>query len=318
MGAAARMRLLMSAPGPVRMEMAELIASSARGSDAAEIARDFGDELLRICANTDNARFARVLTVQLDVGRADAPPLADEECALSIAAFRGHVAVLRVLLDTGYESFSARSLDRDGRTALHAACAGGQVEVVDILLARGARVNKADRRGHVPAAAAIASGCEGGGDACLRRLLESGQDVNVRTNTRETLASLAIRFARPVALTLLLSRRPQDVTEKFWLSRRLIDVARKKDILIPSILANFGADLEIPTVLRQEFVCPWTYRGAARDPDFLDVTIESALSAAVRSQNVRLLRFSTTSVRQSTSTSFTAQAATRTTMAAIS
>jgi ankyrin repeat protein len=71
----------------------------------------------------------------------------------------------------------------------------------------------------------------------------------------------------------------------------LIDVARKKDILIPSILANVGADLEIPTVLHQEFVCPWTYRGAARDPAFLGVTIESALSAAVRSQNVRLLRF---------------------------
>jgi hypothetical protein len=75
MGAAARMRLLMSAPGPVRMERAERIASSARGSDAAEIAREFGDELLRICADTDNARFARVLTVQLGVGRADAPPL---------------------------------------------------------------------------------------------------------------------------------------------------------------------------------------------------------------------------------------------------
>jgi hypothetical protein len=56
MGAAARMRLLISAPGPVRMEMAELIASSARGRDAAEIARDFEDELLRICADTDNAR----------------------------------------------------------------------------------------------------------------------------------------------------------------------------------------------------------------------------------------------------------------------
>jgi hypothetical protein len=40
-------------------------------------------------------------------------------------------------------------------------------------------VNKADRRGHVPAAAAIASGCEGGGDACLKRLHESSQDVNV-------------------------------------------------------------------------------------------------------------------------------------------
>jgi hypothetical protein len=63
MGAAARMRLLMSAPGPVRMERAERIASSARGRDAEEIARDFGDELLRICADTGNARFARVLTL---------------------------------------------------------------------------------------------------------------------------------------------------------------------------------------------------------------------------------------------------------------
>jgi uncharacterized protein len=119
-----------------------------------------------------------------------------------------------VLLDTGYESFCARSSDRDGRTALHAACAGGLVEAVDILLARGARVNKADRDGQVPAVAAIESGGEGGGDACLKRLLESGQDVNVQTSTGETLVSLAIMFARPVALTLLLSRRPRDVTEK--------------------------------------------------------------------------------------------------------
>jgi ankyrin repeat protein len=125
----------------------------------------------------------------------------------------------------------------------------------------------------------------------LKRLLESGQDVNLRTNTRETLVSLAILHARPVALTLLLSRRPQDVTEKDLFCCRMIEAATTEDPLIASILANLVAELSFPTVLRREISRPLTYSDAALGPAFVGETIESALSAAVRSQNVRLLRF---------------------------
>ncbi|GIZ46777.1 hypothetical protein CKM354_000988900 [Cercospora kikuchii] len=78
----------------------------------------------------------------------------DGRTALMQAAIRGHVAVVKVLLDAGAV---VDLLDKCGRSALLLALQGGHadaVEVIELLIQRGACVNARTRKGHTPLALA--------------------------------------------------------------------------------------------------------------------------------------------------------------------
>lgn len=69
------------------------------------------------------------------------------------AAATGDVGVINDLL----EHVDVNDADYDGRTALHLACAEGHVEIVEILLQRGADKNLQDRWGNTPSSEALKS-----------------------------------------------------------------------------------------------------------------------------------------------------------------
>lgn len=96
--------------------------------------------------------------------------------ALQIAAGRGHIDVVRRLLDEHADV--NRVIDKPQFppcTALQAACEGGYDEIVELLLSRGAKPNAGGGQIRYPI---IAAACFAHGDI-LTKLVEAGADVNV-------------------------------------------------------------------------------------------------------------------------------------------
>jgi ankyrin repeat protein len=90
------------------------------------------------------------------------------------AAGKGHTSVVALLLegDGGKEGIDAKN-DR-GASALHLASAGGPLDVVRLLLKRGAGVRLQDERGSMP----LARAAQHGHEEVVKALLDNGANVN--------------------------------------------------------------------------------------------------------------------------------------------
>ncbi|WNV74637.1 ankyrin repeat domain-containing protein [Geodermatophilus sp. DSM 44513] len=113
---------------------------------------------------------------RLDAELAGGAPLVDPVTGvdlLVIAATGGAAGTARVLLDRG--------ADADGG-ALHAAAAGTRLELVRLLLAAGADVNRRDPdTGRCPLHAAVSAGADGDVPEVVGALLDAGADVDATT-----------------------------------------------------------------------------------------------------------------------------------------
>jgi ankyrin repeat protein len=140
--------------------------------DLVELLRELGAPLDAAAAAFlgDTGRLAG----ELDAGARLTDPETDVDL-LTVGAFGGSVATVRLLLDRG--------ADPD-RGALHAASAAGRPEVVTVLLAAGARVDRRDPDTGRTALHAAVSGERDGDDAAavVRALLSAGADVDATTN----------------------------------------------------------------------------------------------------------------------------------------
>ncbi|MFH1112809.1 MAG: ankyrin repeat domain-containing protein [Pseudomonadota bacterium] len=154
----------------------------------------------------------------------------DENTPLMRASRHGHVAVVKMLLDSGADVYAQ---SQTGTTALTAAAAKGNVrvlemllnkdvtvntengtialreaarsghdEIVKILLEKGADVNAADRYGRT----AVIAAAEGGHPHVMKMLLDNGADVNARTDDRWTALMLAAREGYRDLVRLLLAK----------------------------------------------------------------------------------------------------------------
>jgi ankyrin repeat protein len=72
------------------------------------------------------------------------------------AAHHGHTGVVRLLLESPDTDLSL--VQESGATVLHVAAAGGEPDVVELLLAKGADVAARDGRGSTAADTAMANG----------------------------------------------------------------------------------------------------------------------------------------------------------------
>jgi ankyrin repeat protein len=113
------------------------------------------------------------LAAHLDKGARLADPASGVDL-LSWAAFGGAAAAAELLLERG--------ADANGG-ALHAAATGGRLELVRLLLAAGADVDRRDpETGRAPLHAAVSAGPGGDAPEIVRVLLTAGADVNATTN----------------------------------------------------------------------------------------------------------------------------------------
>lgn len=111
---------------------------------------------------------------------------ADGFYPLGLAAFFGHRAVVEFLLKQGAD-VSLAAQNEQKVTALHAAVARRDAEIVKMLLERGADANARQERGFAPLHDAAANGNE----ALVRLLLEHGARADAHTADGKTPADMA-------------------------------------------------------------------------------------------------------------------------------
>jgi ankyrin repeat protein len=118
---------------------------------------------------------------------------------LGLAAFFGHEAAARLLLERGADpDLPARNATKVA--PIHSAVAGGSVEIVRELLARGANVHARQQGGFTPLhGAAVEADRE-----MIRVLLEHGADRDAKNDAGRTALDLAREPGREEAAALLL------------------------------------------------------------------------------------------------------------------
>jgi len=117
--------------------------------------------------------------------------------ALHIAARKSHIAVLRLLLDSGAK---VNAVDGHGKTALFEAVAAGNKAGVQLLLDRKADINTRDERGRT----VLMYACEDRLLALVEILRNSGADVNAKDKLGWTALIIAVRAGGDKVTRLLL------------------------------------------------------------------------------------------------------------------
>ena len=96
-----------------------------------------------------------------------------QDRGLILAAGRGHIEIVKLLLENGAD---VNSRTKDGDTALIVASKAGHTNVVKLLLERGADVNAKNRNGRM----ALMGATNQGHLNVVKLLLERGADVNAK------------------------------------------------------------------------------------------------------------------------------------------
>jgi len=117
---------------------------------------------------------------------------------LHLAAFFGHAELAGALLDRRAQ-IEARSTNPMKNTPLHAAVAGGRLEVVKLLLNHGADVNACQEGGWTPLQAAA----QNGNREIVEVLLAQGADVHARASNNQSALDLALSRGHQEVAALL-------------------------------------------------------------------------------------------------------------------
>jgi len=141
--------------------------------------------------------------------------------------------VVELLISKGADIQGQDALQ--GQTKLHMACVGGEKDVADLLIRRGADVNLRDKRGATP----LWIAARGGHKEIVELLIEKGADINASDGRRE-------------ATPLLIAARSghADVVELLIAKGADVNVPDNQG-LTPLAMAKQGKHTEVVNVLRQ-------------------------------------------------------------------
>jgi uncharacterized protein len=176
---------------------------------------------------------ATLLAVVLLVGA-----LLPTERALLEAARDGDVETVRGLIAAGVDVNAAAG---DGMTALHWAAERRDVELAELLIHAGARVDAAVRIG---AYTPLHLASRAGSGAVVQLLLEAGSDPGaVTTNSGTTPLHLAAAAGNPTAVAALLDHGAEvDAREGAWDQTPLVFAAANDRVDVIRVLLARGAD----------------------------------------------------------------------------
>jgi len=156
------------------------------------------------------------------------------------AAAAGDLEAARQAIDKGAKADAAAS----NMTALQAAAYYGHQEIVDLLIGRGAEINKKDdEAGTTPLMAAIV----GGEPEIADLLVKGGADVNLKTKDGVSALFCAVGIEHPGLVSLLIERGA-DINAKTSDGRTpLIAAAKIGTMEIAQLLTAAGADVNVQT-----------------------------------------------------------------------
>ena len=161
------------------------------------------------------------------------------ETPLFLACANNHMGVVRVLVaGTGANTVIDRGRERDGVTALFAACEVDNLEMVDLLISAGAGVDRVKKDGATP----LMASCFRGRLATAELLISRGANVN-RTIERNGISTLIIACWFPnLAVVALLISKGADVNHVTPKGKTALSVACSRENLeVAELLIAHGA-----------------------------------------------------------------------------
>uniref|UniRef100_A0A3Q3JMF0 Uncharacterized protein n=1 Tax=Monopterus albus TaxID=43700 RepID=A0A3Q3JMF0_MONAL len=189
---------------------AEIDCEDKNGNTPLHIAARYGHELLINTLITNRADTANVclslfIILYSDAGfDIDTPDDFGRTC-LHAAAAGGNLECLNLLLNTGAD-FNRK--DSFGRTPLHYAAANCNYQCLFALVGSGASVNDLDERGCTPLHYAAASDTDG---KCLEYLLRNDANPGIRDNQGYNAVHYASAYGHRLCLELIAGETPLDV-----------------------------------------------------------------------------------------------------------
>ena len=128
----------------------------------------------------------------------DLKSLGNNDCtALWLAAQEGKIETVKWLTQQGANLDSARMID--GRSIIHAAVYKGNFEVIKHLLEKGANVNQPNKAGFTP----IYAACEKANFDIIKLLIDNGANVNICGQNGDSPIGMACNFAGVEVIDLL-------------------------------------------------------------------------------------------------------------------
>ncbi len=133
--------------------------------------------------------------------------LHNNSSALLLATAQGHIELVELLLDKGAD---VNAKDKDGLTSLMVSISNGSIEIVQLLLARGADVNLIDDEGTT----ALIRAAQKGNSKIVQLLLDNNANVNAQNNKGTTALIAAAHQKKGIVKLLLGYKADVNTTDK--------------------------------------------------------------------------------------------------------
>jgi ankyrin repeat protein len=275
-------------------------------------AANLEEELLLAAEKGDLKAVQKLLAGGADVNTADPRSRSLNATPLLLAIRNGHAKLVQPLLDAGADPNRSDRIDKKakrwlasqlssddmealgiqlGRTPLHEAAERGMTRAVEMLIARGAKINAADVADDTP----LHLAAQNAHTAVVDRLIAVGADVDAVNSSREDALQMAISAGSESVVQTLIAAgaNPTNVTNVLDAAARAGSVAILKR-LVEGIETLASRKAALSAALRSA-----AYEGKADAVNYL-LRLGADVSAADRSGNTGLHFACTMHVRETT------------------
>ncbi|MBN2600796.1 MAG: ankyrin repeat domain-containing protein [Candidatus Marinimicrobia bacterium] len=209
---------------------------------------------------------------------------------LSQAVIAGQIEVVSLLIEKGADMEAG---DNEGSTPLHNACASGRFEIVRYLLAKGAQINSRDNFGMT----ALLFASSRGRTDIVDYLLQKGADISAKTDNNRGVMLLSGQLE----MLKYFMDKGFSINEKDQDGNSLLHMAlfRRNPVMIRGLIDagidvnsanNFGATPLMNSVFRGDPALTEILLKAGANPDACDTRGLSPLMESVRSGKPALLQ----------------------------